>query len=278
MGLHETLLLENPSAGRYTLTRVLTLANGLQARLQAEGTNPGELLACVEAVPAARQIQTGPGFVLVQSHHLDAKSGVPLGDALPPLRLTQGALQLDGLTLNMRVSPVQGIAAELQLAAPAADAIDLPEDLLAVLGWPWTRLTRVRDGWKCTLRLRGSAAARSRDAEAKLQRTAQHLAQTLAEPPLRFHQRQFKARWGVTLRRATPLLLSVGLFAAAAAVSRIDLATDSVFRMLIFHSPPLLLVALFCMPEMPRIEIPPWPRASAAPGWRLTSPAGTQPG
>jgi hypothetical protein len=46
--------------------------------------------------------------------------------------------------------------------------------------------------------------------------------------------------------------------------------------MLIFNAPPLLMVAFFCMREMPRIEIPPWPRRSRAPGWRVPAAALTE--
>jgi hypothetical protein len=44
-------------------------------------------------------------------------------------------------------------------------------------------------------------------------------------------------------------------------------------RMMIFNGPPLLLVVFFCLRELPRIEIPPWPRRSTAPGWRVAKPA-----
>ena len=45
----ETLLLDNPSEGRFKLTRVLTVQGGLQARLTAEGSEPAALLARVDA-------------------------------------------------------------------------------------------------------------------------------------------------------------------------------------------------------------------------------------
>jgi hypothetical protein len=38
--------------------------------------------------------------------------------------------------------------------------------------------------------------------------------------------------------------------------------------MLMFNAPPLLLIVLFCLPEMPRIEFPPLPRRLRAPSWR----------
>jgi hypothetical protein len=200
------------------------------------------------------------------------------------LTLTNATAHIAGLTLKVRVPAVTGVPAEVTLTAATGDRIELPDDLLAVLGWPWSRLQRVERGWTGVLRLRGkdevrngvATTTRSRDALARLQTTAEHLARTLAEPPRRFHERWAVRRWGVTLRRATPLLGSVALLLGAAAVPRIDLAEDSVLRMLIFHAPPLLLVALFCMREMPRIEIPPLPRTSTAPHWR--DGAATAPG
>jgi hypothetical protein len=38
-------------------------------------------------------------------------------------------------------------------------------------------------------------------------------------------------------------------------------------QMLILNSPPLLLVLVFGMRELPRFEIPPLPRPSNAPSW-----------
>jgi hypothetical protein len=41
--------------------------------------------------------------------------------------------------------------------------------------------------------------------------------------------------------------------------------------MLIFNEPPLLMVLVFCLRELPSIEIPPWPRRAAAQHWREPS-------
>jgi hypothetical protein len=38
--------------------------------------------------------------------------------------------------------------------------------------------------------------------------------------------------------------------------------------MLIFNAPPILMMLFFCLRELPRIEIPPLPRASRASAWR----------
>lgn len=94
-----------------------------------------------------------------------------------------------------------------------------------------------------------------------------HLATTFAEPPALFHERQRAARWRVTLRRAVPLLVCLALLAGAAAVPRLRLEQDAALRMLLFNAPPLLLIVIFCLPEMPRIEFPPLPRRLAAASW-----------
>jgi hypothetical protein len=39
--------------------------------------------------------------------------------------------------------------------------------------------------------------------------------------------------------------------------------------MLIFHAPPILMVALFCMNELPRVEIPPIPKRPRQTSWRV---------
>jgi hypothetical protein len=272
-----TLRLDNPHRDRYRLTRTLGLAGGLQASLQVDGDSPACALDAVAAVPPTTHFFVAQGSVVALDHHLVLRAGADAGSDLSQrLTLTHATAQVAGLTLKVRVPAVTGVPAEISLTAPAGDSIQLPDDLLAVLGWPWSRLQRVQHGWTGVLRLSGKdevrqgavTTTRSRDAEARLRATVEHLVRTLAESPQRFHERLRRQRWGVTLRRATPLLGGLAMLLAAAAVPKIDLAEDSVLRMLIFHAPPLLLVAFFCLREMPRIEIPPLPRAPTARQWR----------
>ena len=54
------------------------------------------------------------------------------------------------------------------------------------------------------------------------------------------------------LRRGFPLLAGIGMLLGAAAVPKIDMAQDSVLRMLIFHAPPLLLEGMATAVEQPR--------------------------
>jgi hypothetical protein len=275
--LQATLRLDNPHRDRYRLTRTLALPGGLQASLQVDGDSPARVLDAISTVPPGTHFFEARGCVVALDHHMLLRGdAVAAKDGHTPLTLTNATAQVAGLTLKARVPAVTGVPAEISLMAATGDTIQLPDDLLAVLGWPWSRLQRVQHGWTGVLRLSGkdetrqgvSTTTRSRDAEARVRATVEHLVRTLAEPPQRFHERLRRQRWGVTLRRATPLLGGLAMLLAAAAVPKIDLAEDSVLRMLIFHAPPLLLVAFFCLREMPRIEIPPLPRAPAARQWR----------
>lgn len=266
--LRETLALDSSDTGWFALTRELTTASGLRAVLETEGDDPAELLARVEAVPAARQFVLRPEYELAFTHQIEPAGGRGGGGTATRLRLTAAEGRLDGVVVRLRVSRVTGVPAELALEPAAGGALELPEDLLAVLGWPWSRLTRSGEGWQGLLRVRGQEPERTRDAEAKLEATAEHLARTLAEPPARFHERLRAARWRVTARRAVPLLVCLALFPATLAVPQLGLDENSVVRMLLFHAPPLLLLLFFVLPEMPRIEIPPLPRRPTAPSWR----------
>lgn len=218
--------------------------------------------------------------------------------APPRLVLTEAVARVGGHVLTLRVPRVQGVAGEVELAAvPAAlaaegspstglppatpanraapaheaprtaAAAELPEDLLAVIGWDWAPMHARGDLWKSRIRLRGPEPRRSAAAEAKLHRTVQHLAQVFGQAPAAFHDRFVAARWGVAFRRGIPLLTVVGLFAGIALMPPMDLEDASPLRMVIFHLPTLLLAAAFMMQELPRFEIPPWPRRLKAAAW-----------
>jgi hypothetical protein len=274
--LRETLLLENPKPDRYRLTRTLRHPGGLEADLVVEGPDPGTLLDRVEGVDPRRHFREKAAFKIARSYRLESSTDAA-DDAASPTRLilTRGTALVDGLTLAMKAQTGRGMPAELELRAEDGDTIELPEDMLAVIGWDWRRLVRVKSGWRSTLKLRGKEPDRSRDAEVKLTRTVEHLAETLASSPARYHERLVAARWNVAFRRAIPLLIGLGLIFGAPAIQFLELSEGSLIRMLIFHSPPLLLVLFFSMREMPRIEIPPFPKPLPASAWREPPPSPT---
>lgn len=260
--LHETLSLESLGTGTCRLTRKLRLPGGLGATLQAQGTQPGELLALIEAVDPRSQFRVAPGRVVARSYWLDGSAGQARRI------LTRGVAAVDGLQLTLGVSPVRGVSADITLVPDAGSRFALPQDLLAVLGWDWARLLPERSGWKSKLRLRGDTARRTRSAEQALDAAVALLAQTLAEAPARFHERHRGARWGVALRRAIPLLTPVALLAALLAMPRVDAAGSPGLWWLMFHIPTVLIAASFCLQELPSLAIPPMPRRSRLTNWR----------
>ena len=252
--------------------RVAETAPGT-ALLWAEGLSPAALLARVEAIALQAQCVVGDGHVSCYRQQLLPPP--PAGSPDVPaerLQLTEAQVMLPlGYHLSLKVPRVKGISAELRWQRLGGAGIAPPPDLLAVLGMAWSRLDPDPDGWRATLRLRGEGLVRSRDAQGRLAQAAAHLAQTLSQSPAAFHPRFRRQRWAATLRRAVPLAVCVGLVVAAAAVPWMNLAEDSTLRMLIFNAPPILLGLFFCLPEMPRFEIPPRPRPLAAPHWTLPS-------
>jgi len=268
--LNETLRLENPAEGKFRLTRVLAPGAGPEAHLVAEGADVGNLLARIEAVAPHDQLATHDGAIIAMSHRLETAAGS--GGSVAARIFTRGVAVVDGLTLTMKMPSVPGMPADLELEPNAPDLIELPEDLLAVLGWRWTRLIRNKDTWRASLRLSGRGSARIKDAESGLERATRHLARTLAEPPANFHRQRVLARWGVFARRGIPLMAIIALIATGVAIPSFNLSQESVVRMLIFNSPPLLMIVVFSMREVPRIEIPPIPRPSDAPNWKVAPP------
>jgi hypothetical protein len=278
-GHREQLELESPYAGVFTLTRKVTSrgAGGPTAKLVVEGPEPAALLALVDAVPPQRQLREEDGYSLACSHKLVAGAGTTPESALEQLFLTNGEVRTGGLTLALRTSPVGGYPADLELRADG-EVIPLPEDLLSVIGWDWAPLKRVGALWQSALRLRGKEPARSRSAEEKFRRTAQHLAQTLAVPPPEFHQRFAPQRWFAVVRRIIPLLTCLGLVGVVLAIPAEFINAHPAIHMMMFNLPLLVIALSFTLQESARVELPPLPRKSSASSWRVAPAAPPAPG
>lgn len=267
----DTLTLESQPNGACVLTRIVTHASGLAATLVASGADAGGLLQAVEAVEPASLFCCGDGWTLAYSYRLGLTAAAP-----PTLLLSQGEVRVQDLTLLLKMPAVIGYPAELTLRATAA--IDLPDDLLQVLGRDWARLSRGAKNWRGTLTLRGQPPERSRLAEKQLATAARHLALTLSQPPAHFHQKQTVARWQVAARRAVPLMTLLALVLAALAVPYLGLEQNSVYWMLIFNAPPLLLLWGFSLREMPSFDLPRPPRRLTAASWWPEPPAAPKAG
>ncbi len=276
--LSETLQLENREGKTYRLTRTLTCANGekekLEARLEVEGTDPADLLACVESVAPEWQFRFGPGYKIAKSYRLIRGVGFTQEGAPVVQRvLTKMSAHVEDLLVTATAPTVKADPeALIEIKPTGGEYKAVPDDLLAVLGWDWGLIQRRKDYWKSSLRLRGREPDRSKRAERKLERMVDHLVQTFTEAPARFHERLVGARWQVVLRRAMPLLISLALIGAAAATAKLPLAEDSPIRMMMMNLPGFLMVFVFCMRKMPVIEVPPIPRRLTAPAWREPAP------
>ena len=273
--LLDTLQLDSFESGGFRLTRTLSRCDSLQATLQVSGPDPAALLAQVEAVAPPHQFVAGPGFVIARSYSLQPVSDRAT-DRRRVLSLTRAVVQLDDLALTLSVPAIRRVSADLWLAPASGgtsgtgheSALDLPEDLLAVLGWNWARLIKKRDGWESKLRLRGDLARRTQGAETALDRVAAHLVQTPSQPPAQFHDRHLKARWWAAFRRAIPLLTPVSLLLAILLLPSLDVGESPGLWLMLFHVPTALIAISFCLQELPQYEIPPLPRRSRAAAWR----------
>ncbi len=258
-GLQELLALEKTGATSYRLTRTLVLPSGLKARLETTGSEPADLLRRVDAVPLTQHFQMGEGFLVARHYALRS-------DAQSPV-LTSGVVQVDGLMLTMSVSAVRSVSADVLVAAPPGQALDIPQDLLAVLGWAWSPLTSGKQGWTGKFRLRGTADQRTRRAELGLQRAAEFLAQTLAAPPAAFHDQHLAARWRAVFRRAIPILTPILLLITLLVMPRLPLMDHASAWTLIYQLPTVLIAISFMTQDLPKFEIPPWPRRASAASW-----------
>lgn len=300
--ISEILEMEQPWAGHFRLVRRLYLLAKAQepaglarplgslpeplpgslpealpeALLEASGSDAAQVLAALEKVDPASQFSISAGRIIARSYRIDLDPGaLPAGVHSMPLILTQAAACSAEFALTLSAPTFKGERrAEIALCPAASPWIRLPDDLIAVLGRNFGLLQETNEGWKSRLRLARREPARSRSAEEGFIALVEHLTRTLAEAPERFHERLAPVRRYVFLRRSVPLLVCAALIAAAASSARLHIADDSALRMLILNAPTWLLVAVFCLPELPRIEIPPWPRRLGAARWHV-DPAGS---
>ncbi|MFC0239498.1 hypothetical protein [Rhodopseudomonas telluris] len=257
---HEILQLDNPRSGFSVLTRTLTLDCGLAATLETQGEEPGALLARIETIRPHQQFRSVEGTTVALSYRLTPRTGTDLADpAAVDRELLRGEARIAGFTIVLRAPLVRGYPAEIDIT-PQAAGVKLPEDLLAVMGWAWSPLRSSKAGWSGKLKARGSGPELSRAIEARFEQTIAHLTRTLSQPPAVYHATQARARWGVALRRALPLLFFASLIVGAAGLTLVDIPQDSIINLLLMGAPPLLMIGAFGMRDIPSMEIPPLPR------------------
>lgn len=259
-GLTETLLLDCRHAKRLLLERQLAHPSGLTATLGGGGDDAAALLAAIDAVPPGQHFREGAGWCIARSYEL----------WLRDLFLCNAELEVEGLrlALTLKLPALRGVAGDITISAAPGHTLELPDDLLAVLGWDWARLQKKRGEWVSKLRLRGGALRRSRTAEAALERAAPHLVRVLAETPLQFHQRHLAARWGVVLRRSIPTATALTMIGGALLIPQFFDEPRAAGYWMALHYVPIALLALsFRLQEMSQFEIPRWPRRPTVARW-----------
>jgi len=261
----EILQLDDLRPNVWRLTRTVTLATGEAAVLTTEGADVETLLDRIDAVPFQSQFKWIGPVVLARNVRLEPADRAPGAPLL--MILASARAQLDGLALSVKTSTAKGYPAEIELTPQADPPQDLPEDLLAALGWDWSALRRRGTGWIGTLRAPGREPERSQRLEMALEAGIAHLTQTLAEPPRRFHERFVRARWLVLIRRTTPVLALAALLAGCIALTFADIPSDSPLARFLLAVPGFMFYGMFALRELPRLEVPAPPRPSSAPSW-----------
>jgi hypothetical protein len=267
--LWETVLLDKLGTDSFRLTRELLLANGLKASLDILGSATEALLQQMDAVPHPQHFRVGESFLVVRDYAVRLPDGANTVNRLAlPLRLTEAVVQVPGLQLTMRLPATHGISANLELVERDNATLTLPEDLLAVLGWNWSRLVRNASGWHARLRIRGRNPQRTLRAEQELDRAATHLARTMQEAPAQFHDRHRLARWRVALRRAIPILTPICTGIAVLVMPVFEFREHPGMWIVLSQIPTALIALSFTTQDLARFEIPPWPRRSVATRWQ----------
>ncbi|MCF8016627.1 MAG: hypothetical protein K9L65_13215 [Chromatiaceae bacterium] len=265
--LTESLILEHPEADQFRLRRILTDDSGLSSTLEIEGADAGLLLEQVEAIAVERQIIAVEGVHIARSYRLQSVAASEHRPAHWRLQLTTAEARAEGTVLTLNAKTGRKMPADIELDGQAEQRLQVPADLFAVLGWDWRPLRPLGKFWRGSVRIAADEPQRTADAESKFSRAVSHLAKTLRSDPADFHARWQSARWRVTFQRAIPVLIGIGLMGSAPLIQLFSLEDASLARMLIFHAPPMLLIGIFMMRELPVIEIPPMPRRLVGRDW-----------
>jgi hypothetical protein len=265
--LTETLVLEYPEAGHFRLQRLVADARGLCSSLEIEGPDAGLLLEQIEAIEVGRQMVAASEVPIARSYRLIPITADDNHPAHWQLQLQRAESWVEGVVLTLNAKTGRKMPADLELRAEQEQRLRVPADLLAVLGWEWRPMRELGKRWRGSVRVAAAEPERTRDIESKLARAVTHLAKTLRSSPADFHSRWQGARWRVTFQRSIPMLIGIALLGAAPLIQFLSLETESLTRMFIFHAPPLLLIGIFMMRELPVIEIPPLPRRLIGRAW-----------
>jgi hypothetical protein len=265
--LREVLSLEARETGWYRLVRELTAlapdgATVLRASLTAAGRNLEALAAGVEAVPLAQQFHLVEGICVQCSYRLETASG----GRMYPVPTRARAL-VEGVTVEIDADRGGGTPFQLRLVPPAGRRLNVPEDLLRVLGRDWRPLREQAGHWNAGINLRSEGSGRAGEIEAKITRSVGHLARTLSRPPAEFHPRFLRERRRIAARQGIRMLVSLALVAALVSVTLSPLARGPGGMVLVHYGSIAILVGAFFLGDPPAIQPPRLPQTLDQTAW-----------
>ncbi|MEY6434065.1 hypothetical protein ABC977_16795 [Thioalkalicoccus limnaeus] len=198
----------------------------------------------------------------------NAGAGSTEGRLVPPV-LTDAQAVIGGvLRLTLDAETTRPRRVWLELRPEPAVRLRLPPDLLAVLGRSWHYLQRYyAEAWRTTIVVARQEPARSQDIVAKVTQTVAHLAAVLSESPSAYHERFGVVRRQVFVRGLVAILLQFGIVVAGPILLASGVSEESVFFMLAYFWPVLLLLALPLFADRLILMPPGWPRRLPADAW-----------
>lgn len=198
----------------------------------------------------------------------NADAGPAEGRLVPPLLTDAQALIGGVLRLTLDAETTRPRRVWLELRPEPAVRLRLPPDLLAVLGPSWHYLQRYyAEAWRTTIVVAGQEPARSQDIVAKVTQTVAHLVAVLSESPTAYHERFGVVRRRVFVRGLVAILLQFGIVVAGPILLASGVSEESVFFMLAYFWPVLLLLALPLFADRLILMPPGWPRRLPADAW-----------
>lgn len=258
---HYELLLHGE--GATSLMRIATLGDRLQATATAQGDDIEALLETLETLPLARHFTTVDGVSVAYSYDIEPEAG-----AQPAL--TGCAAVVGDLLIETDARTVVGEPMTTTLRVPDPERrYRLPDDLLLLTHRAWRPLTDTDMGWSSNLRVPVREPARSRATMRRFADMVSGVDGFLRRPPADYHRLHRGARWRVYARRLVPALTCVLIVASLPLLDIYVLDSDRAMHPAFLSLPPLLMVAAMLMTwrDMPRIEIPPWPKPLADDAW-----------
>ena len=267
----QKLSLHNPAPKEFILWRHLCFADGHEATLEVRGREAAQVYEGLEQCDPSMHYRHQSGADVRFSYRLQNRAR-PGAEVAWQRILVLAQTTIAGREFTLEAGSSLGASSPVLISHHAEGDLDLPDDLLSVLGHAWRPLQRYSSAWKGSLKLPQRQPLRSERAEALFLEGVAHLQAVLeGMHPEGFHRQFFWQRWRVFWWRS--LWLQLGLLillGMALMLWAFDVGEPDQVPMWVNNIPPVLLVLTFLIWswEVPRFEIPPRPKPLTAAHWQ----------